>query len=69
MKVIPKNELITILSNLNCDSFTVDMIKGLFEEYGDDYYKRDNFYSDWELSKENVQRKYLLSSCKEPGEQ
>ena len=65
MKVIPKNELITILSNMDCESFDVDMVKYLFEEYGDDYYKRDGFYSDLELVNENVERKFLLSSCKE----
>jgi len=69
MKVIPKNELITIISHTDCELLGVDTIKNLFEYYGDDYYKRDNFYSDWELVNENVERKRFLSSCKESNEQ
>ena len=39
MKVIPKNELILMLQNENKEVVSLDSIEGIFEKYGDDYFK------------------------------
>lgn len=58
MKVIPKDDLITMLNSMD-GPFYRDTIERIFDKYGDDYYK-DPGYSPYELCNENQERKALL---------
>lgn len=60
MKMIPKKDLIKLITYLEGDLLSKDTIKRLFENYGDDYFKEGGFYSDWTLTNENEKRKGFM---------
>lgn len=61
MKVIPKDELMLIISECFCDEVFSTSMESLFENYGDDYYK-DHGIAEWELCNENKMRKGLIGA-------
>lgn len=63
MKVIPKNELILMLQNENKEVVSLDSIEGIFEKYGDDYFK-DYGCSPYELCNKNSLRQKLLDEIR-----
>lgn len=58
MKMIPKNEFITILNLNDSNLLSEEVAKKLFELYGDDYFFDDN--KNWELCIKNEKREKLL---------
>ena len=64
MKMMPKEDLITLIKYCEGDYFDEDRVIRLFENYGDDYFKEGGFYSDWTLTKENEKRKQFLQEVK-----
>ena len=58
MKMMPRRELISMLTNgLDNELISEEFIDRMFEYYGDDYFKEDNYFSDWKLCTENKNRK------------
>ena len=57
MKIIPTNELITLLQHCDYGFLNLDDMARLFEKYGDDYYVDRDF---GEYCKENDERKNFV---------
>lgn len=64
MKMMPKKDLITLITHYDGEYFSKDMAINLFENYGDDYFKEGGFYSDWTLTNKNEKREQFLAEVK-----
>lgn len=65
MKIIPKDELITLLQMGSRNYYSISVLSDIFEKFGDDYYTSPDNHSELELTNSNSFREMVIRNYKE----
>jgi hypothetical protein len=65
MKIIPKDELITLLQMDNRSCYSISILSDIFEKFGDDYYTNPDNHSELVLTNSNNYREMVIRNYKE----
>lgn len=65
MKIIPKDELITLLQMDNRSCYSISVLSDIFEKFGDDYYTNPDNHSELVLTNSNNYREMVIRNYKE----
>ena len=65
MKIIPKNELITLLQMDSRNYYSISVLSDIFETFGDDYYANPDNHSELVLTNSNNFREKVIRNYEE----
>lgn len=65
MKIIPKNELITLLQMDSRNYYSISVLSDIFETFGDDYYINPDNHSELVLTNSNNFREKVIRNYEE----
>ena len=65
MKIIPKDELITLLQMGSRNYYSISVLSDIFEKFGDDYYASPDNHSELVLTNGNNFREMVIRNYKE----